>query len=78
MWEPEKEFEIMEEAEQYDFEDGISEELTCLELGPFDNEDEDENEDNDILDFEGDLYDDEEEVYWRYLLLFKITYTIIL
>lgn len=59
MWEAEKEFEILEEVEQYDLEDEINDELPCPELEP--SVDEDENEDNDIFKYEGDMYYDEED-----------------
>ncbi len=61
MWEPEKEFEILEEAGQYDLENEINDEFPCLELEPSADEDEDENEDNDVLGYEGDFCYDEED-----------------
>ncbi len=55
MWDAEKEFEILEEVEQYDLEDEITDELPYPELEPF------ADEDNDDFEYEGDLDYDEED-----------------
>jgi hypothetical protein len=55
MWEAEKEFEILEEVEQYDLEDESTDEFPCPELNPS------ADEDNDDFEYEGDLNYDEED-----------------
>ncbi len=55
MWEAEKDFEISEEVEQYDVEEEINDELPNPELNPS------ADEDNDVFEYESDLYYDEED-----------------
>ena len=56
MWETEKEFEILEEVEQYDLEDEITDEFPYPELNLS------VDKDNDVFEYEGDLnYDEEDE-----------------
>jgi hypothetical protein len=55
MWEAEKEFEILEEVEQYDLEDEITDEFPYPELEPS------ADEDNDDFEYEGDVNYDEED-----------------
>lgn len=55
MWEAEKEFEILNEVEQYDLEDEITDEFPCLELEPS------TDEDNNFFEDEDDSYYDEED-----------------
>ncbi len=59
MWDEEQDFEIMDEVEEYDFNDESPGDFLYSELDP--SADEDENENSDVFDYEADFYHDEED-----------------
>jgi hypothetical protein len=61
MWDEEQDFEIMDEVEEYSFNDETSSDFVYSELDP--SADEDENENSDVFGYEDDFYNDDEEDY---------------
>ena len=59
MWEEEQDFEILDEAEEYDLNDEDTENLVYSELDSSDDEYEDEN--SDVFEYEANFYYDEED-----------------
>jgi hypothetical protein len=59
MWEEEQDFEILDEAEEYDLNDEDTEDLVYSELDSSD--DEYEDEDSDMFEYEANFYYDEED-----------------
>jgi hypothetical protein len=57
MWDEEKEFEILEEVQEYDLDDETIDDFPHPELNPS----ADENEYNDVFEYEADFYYDDEE-----------------
>ena len=58
MWDEEKDFEILDKAEEYDLDESTNDFL-YPELDP--SADEDENENSDIFEYEAGFYYDEED-----------------
>ena len=58
MWDEEKDFEILDEAEGYDLHDESSIDYLYPELDP--SAEKDENENSDVFEYEADFYYDEE------------------
>jgi hypothetical protein len=59
MWDEEKDFEIIDEAEEYDMNDENTDDFLYPEMDSSD--DEYENENSDVFDYEADFYYDEED-----------------
>lgn len=58
MWDEEKDFEILDKAEDYDLDDESNDDFRCPELNL--SADEDGNENSDVFEYEADFYYDEE------------------
>ena len=58
MWEEERDFEILEEVEEYDLSDDSNDDLLFAEL---DSTIDDENENSDVFEYEANFYYDEED-----------------
>ncbi len=58
MWDEEKDFEILDQAEEYDLDDESSDDFLYPEVDPTANED--GNENSDVFEYEADFYYDEE------------------
>jgi hypothetical protein len=59
MWDEEKDFEILDKAEECDLDDESTDDSMHPELDPSTNED--ENENSDVFEYETDFYYDEED-----------------
>jgi len=59
MWDEKKDFEILDQAEEYDVDDESSDDFLYLEVDPTANED--GNENSDVFEYEADFYYDEED-----------------
>ena len=59
MWDEEKDFEILDQAEEYDLDDESSDDFLYPEVDPTANED--GNENSDVFEYEADFYYDEED-----------------
>lgn len=57
MWEEERDFEILEEVEEYDLNDNSNDDLLFQELDSTT----DENENSDVFEYEANFYYDEED-----------------
>ena len=74
MWDEEKDFDILDKAEDHDPDDEITDDVLYPELEPYAYED--ENENSDVFEYETDFYhDDEEYEDWRFLLFINIIYS---
>ena len=58
MWDEEKDFEILDQAEEYDLDDESNDDFQYPELNL--SADEDGNENSDVFEYEADFYYDEE------------------
>ncbi len=59
MWDEEKDFEILDKAEEYDLDDESNDDFRYPELNL--SADEDENENSDVFEYEAGFYSDEED-----------------
>ena len=59
MWDEEKDFEILDKAEEYDPDDESTDDFQYPELNL--SADEDGNENSDVFEYETDFYHDEED-----------------
>ena len=59
MWDEEKDFEILDQAEEYDLDDESNDDFQYPELNL--SADEDGNENSDVFEYEADFYYDEED-----------------
>ncbi len=59
MWDEEKDFEILDEVEEYDLNDESTDDFLYPELDS--SADKDENENSDVFEYEADFYYDEED-----------------
>jgi hypothetical protein len=59
MWDEEKDFEILDKAEEYDLDNESSDDFLYPELES--SADEDENENSDVFEYEAGFYYDEED-----------------
>jgi len=59
MWDEKKDFEILDQAEEYDVDYESSDDFLYLEVDPTANED--GNENSDVFEYEADFYYDEED-----------------
>ena len=59
MWDEEKDFEILDKAEDYDMDDESNDDFQYPELDP--SADEDGSENSDVFEYEADFYYDEED-----------------
>ena len=59
MWDEEKDFDILDKAEDHDPDDEITDDVLYPELEPYAYED--ENENSDVFEYETDFYHDDEE-----------------
>ena len=57
MWDEEKDFEIMDEVEEYDFNEESTDDFLYSDLDPSD----DEAENSDVFKYESNFYYDEED-----------------
>jgi hypothetical protein len=59
MWDEEKDFEILDQAEEYDLDDESTDDFQYAELNL--SADEDGNENSDVFEYEAGFYSDEED-----------------
>lgn len=59
MWDEEKDFEILDKAEEYDLDDDSNDDFRHPELNL--SADEDGNENSDVFEYDADFYYDEED-----------------
>jgi hypothetical protein len=59
MWDEEKDFEILDEVEEYDMNDESTDHFLYPEMDP--SADENENENSDVFEYEADFYYDKED-----------------
>ena len=59
MWDEEKDFEILDKADEYDLDDESNDDFRYPELNL--SADEDGNENSDVFEYEADFYDEEDE-----------------
>lgn len=59
MWDEEKDFEILDKAEEYDLDDESNDDFRYPELSL--SADEDGNENSDVFEYDADFYYDEED-----------------